>query len=127
MSKCQPSLRQWLESTVKRIRAGYPLLSIPEETTALYFKELAFLRDEVGLTRADAAISTALRECRYFPTIAEIRALVPAAPAPAWQSPTAEERGEAEAARASPECLELRRRLKQIAESKTMAPRPRLR
>ena len=73
-------LKEWLTKLGKRIEAGFPMLKLPDETARLYREELVVLAEEIGRDRAEQAVNNALRFCKYFPTIAEIRNAVPAAP-----------------------------------------------
>lgn len=107
----------------KKIEMAYPMCKLPDETAVLYLEELTVLADEVGRDRAEQAVNNALRFCKYFPTIAEIRNVVPAKRQSPWQTPTAEEMAEAEEARKSPEAQKFFALLRKIKTEKTMGRR----
>lgn len=104
----------------KKIEAAYPMCKLPDETAVLYLEELTVLADEIGRERTEMAVANALRYCKYFPTIAELRNAVPARKQHSWHTPTAEEIAEAEEARKSPEAKQFFALLRKIKAEKTM-------
>lgn len=113
-------LKEWLTSLGKRIEAAFPMLKLPDDTARLYREELTVLAEEIGRPRTEQAVVNALRYCKYFPTIAEIRNSIPAKKQNPWRTPTGEEIAEAEAARNSPEAKEFFALLRKIKAEKTM-------
>ena len=99
------------------------MLKLPDETARLYREELVVLAEEIGRERTEQGVNNALRFCKYFPTIAEIRNAVPAKRQSPWQTPTAEEMAEAEEARKSPEAQKFFALLRKIKTEKTMGRR----
>ena len=120
MASDKVPLKEWLTKLGKRIESGYPMCKLPDETARLYREELTMLADEVGRERTEQAVTAALRYCKFFPTIAEIRNSVPARRQSSWSTPTAEEIAEAEEARKSPEAKQFFAMLKKIKAEKTM-------
>ena len=116
-------LKEWLTKLGKRIEAGFPMLKLPDETARLYREELVVLAEEIGRERTEQGVNNALRFCKYFPTIAEIRNAVPPKRQSPWQTPTAEEMAEAEEARKSPEAKQFFALLRKIKTDKTMGRR----
>lgn len=121
MATDRAPLKEWLTKLGKRIESAFPMLKLPDETARLYREELTVLADEIGRERTEQAVTKALRYCKYFPTIAEIRNSIPPKKANVWQTPSAEEIAEGEAARNSPEAKQFFALLRKIKGEKAMA------
>lgn len=64
------------------VKAGYPGQSMTTETAELYLTEFSLIAHEYGVPRLEEALRAAIRESKFFPSIAEIRDLLPNPPAP---------------------------------------------
>lgn len=73
----KPPSHVFLAKTLASLRAAYPYLDMTPETAEIYLREMAMLGAEVGQQRLESAIHKSLRECKMFPSIAEIRDKVP--------------------------------------------------
>lgn len=111
-------LRDWAKSLGKRIEKSYPLTKIDADTAQVYLEEFMVMADEFGRERTEQGVHNAVRYCKFPPSIAEIRNSVPAKRVNAWQTPTAEEMAEAEAARKSPEAKQFFALLRKIKTEK---------
>jgi|SRR5690348_8272964 len=111
-------LTEWRRKLGKRIESAFPMLKLPDETARLYSEELTVMAEEIGRERTEQAVDNALRYCKYFPTLAEIRNSVPAKKQPAWKTPSEDEMAEAEDARKSPEAQAFFNLLRKIKTEK---------
>lgn len=64
------------------LKGGYPNQSMTPETAELYLREFSVICREVGQPLLESAVRAAIRESKFFPTIAEIREKIKFVPKP---------------------------------------------
>lgn len=66
-------LDAWLAKRLANLQAVFPGQPLTKEANEVYLAEMEHLFTEIGADRLDNALRLCVRECRFMPTIAEIR------------------------------------------------------